>query len=227
MMRVSATVNGSPFNDSAQITVAPPRWGTFRISVSLQPGDGRDLPPAAEVDSANDLAHTHMVDVDRYEFASGTGPSAGWVFLRSQPVMPVVIHYNSSAFNYNSPWAELQTGGSWVDPSDGKIKPYCRRTDVDSLRVLTLAHEGYGPNPQYPSHVDAMRIFLSQSTMQDTLAPRAIAYRPETFRDQMAALLSSVVSAANNDPKNVNHTNDSIPGIVAPATFPCAARPWH
>jgi len=140
----------------------------------------------------------------------------------------VVIHVNNAAFAYNSDWARLQVGGSWVDPRDGKTKPYCRRADLDSLKVLALGHEGSGTITQNPSHLDVIRDYVSTHSLQDSIAPGAIAYgqTENRFVETLDQLFQIVRNAIAGDAQN-RHTNQVPPGRVEPAAFHCAARPWN
>jgi hypothetical protein len=229
---VSAVLNGSPVADDTIITIRPRRWPRPSIVAHEEPAS--DLPSPANVTRPGHLADSHVDDSPSPPVTGvriAEGPNAGWWYVAT-PIQDirVTVHINEAAFQAGSAWYNLQNGGTWTDPKTGTQHPngYCRRWQVPELRRLTREHEGSVASPVM-SHVRAMQVYIANNAPQDSMA-NLIAWDDElkeyTFAEMIATHYRSYM-VGHLTGYSAPHTTDSIPGVVPPAIFPCAPRPWY
>lgn len=231
-LTVQARLNGAVAADDTTITVGPRRWP--RPSVVAHEEPATHLPSPANVTRLGHLADSHVDDAPSPPVTGvriDEGPNAGWWYVPN-PIQDirVTVHINEAAFQAGSAWYNLQTGGTWTDPNTGIKHPngYCRRWQVPELRRLTREHEGSVASPVM-SHVRAMQVYIANNAPQDSMA-NLIAWDDDlkefTFAEMIGSHYRSYM-AGNLTGYSAPHTTDSIPGVVPPAIFPCAPRPWY
>jgi hypothetical protein len=229
---INALLNGAPVSATKRITVRDRRWPRPAVRPHEEPAT--HLPSPANVTRPGHLADSHVDDAPSPPVTGvriGEGPNAGWWYV-ANPIQDirVTVHINEAAFQTGSAWYNLQTGGTWTDPSTGIRHPngYCRTWQVPELRRLTREHEGSGASPVM-SHVRAMQVYIANNAPQDSMA-NLIAWDAElkdyTFAEMIATHYRSYM-VGHLTGYSAPHTTDSIPGVVPPAIFPCAPRPWY
>jgi hypothetical protein len=160
-----------------------------------------------------------------------SGPNTGWWYIpNSIQNIPVTVHINEAAFQAGSAWYNLQTGGAWTDPKTGITHKngYCTKSQVPILRQLTREHEGSVSSPVM-SHIRAMRVYVANNAPQDSME-KVIAWDADVQTFTFAETISSYYRAyifGNLTGYSAPHTTDTPAGVVPPAVFPCAARPWN
>jgi hypothetical protein len=225
LMRVSGKVNGVASVDSARVAVRSRVWAHRPLNAQER-GHG-DLPAPNVVAADGEMAHTHVDQpstVPAHEIQDG--PNSGWVLVDSMPEVQVTTHLND-AWTPGSVWYALQQGGVYVDPVSGGVGHYCRPREIPSLFTLARKHEGAGL-PQHHSHVDVFRNVWSSHPPENSIEAE-VTYLPDfqgslTVVDWFRGVWGQwVITPLMGDP-NQNHTNDTPPGLVPPAVFPCKVR---
>jgi hypothetical protein len=230
-MKVSAIPGGAQGRDSARaaIRVRPRNWP--RPLVTPTEKSPNHLPAPANVRVPFHLGDTH-VDTASNPALTGqrlsSGPNTGWWYLpRAITDIPVAVHINDPAFQSGSAWYNLQTGGAWTDPATGTTHPngYCTTGQVPTLHTLTREHEG-SIGSTVVSHVEAMRMYIASSAPQDSME-KVMAWDGDvqtfTFAETVISYYRAYIIGSLAG-YSAPHTPS---GVVPPAAFPCAARPWH
>lgn len=222
-MRVTAMLNGAAASADSAIAVRPRRWSRLGLKISEQ--NPNHLPSPNAVVTSADLGDVHVDTLSAGYPGSrvDVGPNAGWWYLeRELDDIPVAVHINYPAFQAGSAWYNLQSPGTWIDPS-GTPQPYCAKSDVSTLRTLTRRHEGsISASPGETSHTDAMRRYLATSAPQDqfeSLLAHDTEVQTFTFAETVRSyyrtwIQGNVIGASRHQPAG----STSIPA------FPCKMR---
>jgi hypothetical protein len=228
-MRVSATVNSTPQENTVAVTVRGRTWP--RISVTVRQGGHGTLPPVTALTSVGQLMQTRFDSIAPSTLPLTTiadgGPNAGWAYL-SQPVrtLPLVVDV-SDAWNHGSPWYNLQhTGPTGQIDMNGNPIHYCAKHELPQVYQAGLEHEGIRTGT-IVSHVQVFRQWFRSNPVQDSVE-KAVVFVPDLggydpARSIINGDIARVESAAIADP-NQRHTDVIPPGQVQLALFPCQVR---
>jgi hypothetical protein len=226
---VTARLNGTSATKDTAVVVRPRQWPRPAVRPHEEPAT--DLPAPNSVQQPHDLGDAHVDSTANPPLTTrkiDSGPNAGWWFIPDHiREIPVTVHINYAAFQAGSAWYNLQTGGAWTDPTTGITHPngYCTQAQVPTLRRLTREHEG-SLSSSLTSHVDAMRVYISNNAPQDSMEA-VIAWDADVQTFSFDRAVRSWYRAYIRGGLVGFSAPHKPTGIVDPAPFPCAARPWR
>lgn len=216
---VAGNLNGVAVARDTQVSVIARNWPRINV-VAADSGHGDLLVVPLQI---HDLAHTHPPrPLTGYDYETiGSGPNAGWTYLRSHIGNATAVVHIHSGFKSGTPFYNQQHPGT--DPATGD--PHCKKSEMGAVETGARQHEGISPSPAL-SHVEVYQRWFRNNAPQDSMeaavvfAP-ALTYPLADYYE--AEYVAMVATPAKNDP-NQRHTNNVPPGLVPFPSVPCRPR---
>ena len=219
---VSARLNDTPVAADTPVAVSARTWPRMTV-VAHDSGNGH-LPARPRV--PRDLADTHpVVNLDPFDTELiGSGPNAGWWYIKSPVTRTYAPVHISSGFKPGTPFYQLQHSG--VDPVTGD--PFCSKGQLHHVETGARRHEGLLAS-SLVSHIEVYELWFSTNSPQVSME-RIVLHRgmlPDsnfTFAHWVEAEFVENVSQPSAADPNQRHTTDIPPGLVAFPPVPCRPR---